>query len=249
MVTNKLDTHVANTLIPSPTTAIADTGTTGHFLREATNNAPLIPAKPLHVKLPDGHLISSIGTTSINWTGLPHSATQAHVLPELNPHSLISIGILCNHDCTAIFNKHNLTITHNNYCILHRTHLPNGLWSLPLPSPQPQANALIPANTQKDLVQWLHAGAFSPSISTFFDAVEQNFFTTWLHLTPQIICRHLCTPIATIKGHLDQQWQRQRKPTVTEPPPSPLPTKSHSIYTAILDPHQSTGPSYSDLTG
>ena len=102
MVTNKLDTHVANTLIPSPTTAIADTGTTGHFLREATNNTPLVPAKPLHVKLPDGHLISSIGTTSINWTGLPCSATQAHVLPKLNPHSLISIGVLCNPDCTAI---------------------------------------------------------------------------------------------------------------------------------------------------
>ena len=72
MVTNKLDTHVANTLIPSPTTAIADTGTIRHFLGEATNNAPLIPATPLHVKLSDAHLISSIGTTSINWTGLPH---------------------------------------------------------------------------------------------------------------------------------------------------------------------------------
>ena len=113
---------------------IADTGTTGHFLREATNNAPLVPATPLHVKLPDGHLISSIGTTSINWTGLPHSPTQAHVTPKLNPHSLILIGILCDHDCTVIFNKHNVTITRKNYCILHGTRLPNGLWSLPLHS-------------------------------------------------------------------------------------------------------------------
>ena len=72
---------------------------------------------------------------------------------------------------------------------------------------------------------------------------------TWPNLTPQIIRRHLRTPIATIKGHLDQQQQRQRKPTVNEPPPSPLPTKSHSIYTEIIDPHQSTGSSYSDLTG
>ena len=71
MVTNKLDTHLANTLIPSPFTAIADSGTAGHFLKEATNNAPLVPATPLHVKLPDGHLISSIGATSINWTELP----------------------------------------------------------------------------------------------------------------------------------------------------------------------------------
>ena len=137
MVTNKLDTHLANTLIPSPTTAIADTGTTGHFLKEATNNAPLIPAAPLHVKLPDSHLISSIGTTSINWTGLPRSATQAHIIPKVDPHSLISIGILCDHDCTAIFNKHHMTIECNNHCILHSPCLPNRLWSLPLHSPQP----------------------------------------------------------------------------------------------------------------
>ena len=58
---------------------------------------------------------------------------------------------------------------------------------------------------------------------------------------PRIIRRHLCTPIATVKGHLNQQRQRQWKPTVNKPPPSPLPTKSHSIYTAIIDPHQSTG--------
>ena len=208
MATKKLDTHLANTLcIPSPTMAIADTSTTGHFLREASNNAPLVPAAPLHVKLPDGHLISSIGTTPINWTGLPRSSTQAHIIPKLNAHSPISIGVLCNHDCTAIFEKHNVTIKCNNYHILHRTHLPNGLWSLPLHSPQPQANALVPADTQKDLVQWLQAAAFSPSISTFLDAVECNFFTTWWNLTPHIICHHLHTPIETLKGHLDQQCQ------------------------------------------
>ena len=185
--------------------AIADTGTTSHFLREATNNAPLIPATSLHVKLPDGHLISSIGTTSINWTSLPCSAIQAHIIPKFNPHSLISIGVLCDHDCTAIFDKHNVTITRNNYSILHGTRLPNGLWSPPLHSPQPQANALIPANAQEDLVQWLHAAAFSLSISTFLNAVECNFFTRWLNLTPHIIHQHLHTPIATVKGHLDQQ--------------------------------------------
>ena len=53
---------------------------------------------------------------------------------------------------------------------------------------------------------------------------------------PQVICRHLCTPSATMKGHLDQQCQRQQKPTVNEPRLSSLPTKSHSIYAAIIDP-------------
>ena len=79
------------------------------------------------------------GTTSINWTSLPHSATQAHILPKLGPQSLISIHVLCDHNCTVIFDKHNITIEHNNHHILHSPCLPNGLWSLPLHSPQPQA--------------------------------------------------------------------------------------------------------------
>ena len=93
------------------------------------------PPTPLHVKLPDSHLISSIGTTSINWTGLPCSATQAHILPKLDPHSLISINIICDHNCTAIFDKHNVTIKHNNHHILYGPRLPNRLWSLTLHSP------------------------------------------------------------------------------------------------------------------
>ena len=151
-------------------------------------------------------LLPSIG---LAYHTVPHRLTSFPNLTHTPSFQLASFAtmIACDHDCTTIFNKHNIIITHNNYCILHRTHLPNGLWSLPLHSPQPQANALIPANMQKDLVQWLHAAAFSPSISTFLDAVEQNFFTTWPNLTPQIIRRHLRTPIATIKGHLDQQRQ------------------------------------------
>ena len=40
--------------------------------------------------MPNGHHIQSIGTTNINWPTLPHTATKAHILPELNPHSLVS---------------------------------------------------------------------------------------------------------------------------------------------------------------
>ena len=116
----------------------------------------------------------------------------------------------------------------------------------------PQNHKPMPSSQltyKKTFAQWLHAAAFSPSISTFLNSVGCNLFTTWLNLTPQVIHRHLCTPIATVKGHLDQQLQQQQKHNVNEPPPSPLPTKSHSIYAAIIDPHQSTGSSYSDLTG
>ena len=228
---------------------MADTGTTGHFLHKLPNRRPLQPAPPLTIKLPNGHHINCTGTTSIDWPDLPPTARTAHVLPQLNPHSLISIGVLCDDDCIATFDKESVKIHQHNTPILQGHRLPNGLWSLPLYSHQPQANALFPEQTQRDLVQWLHAAAFSPSISSFLEATEQKVFATWPNLTPQVIHRYLQPSVATAKGHLNQQRQRRRKPFKEEKPPTPLTTRTHTIYTAILDPKQPTDNSFSDLTG
>ena len=197
--------------------------------------------------MPDGHYINSTGTTSIDWPDLPPTARTAHVLPQLDPHSLVSIGVLCDHDCIATFDKKSVQIHRHNKQILHGIRLPNGLWSLPLYSPQEQANALFPEQTQRDLIQWLHAAAFSPSISTFLEAVERNFFVTWPNLTPKVIRRYLKPSVATVKGHLNQQRQRHCKPLHVTP--TPIPTRTHTIYAATLDPTQPTGNSFSDLTG
>ena len=37
--------------------------------------------------MPNGQHIQSIGTTNIDWPTLPSTATKAHILPDLNPHS------------------------------------------------------------------------------------------------------------------------------------------------------------------
>ena len=135
-------------LSPTSPTATADTGTTGHFLCNPPNRWPLQPAPPITVKLPDGHHINSTRTTSIDWPALPPTARTAHVLPQLDPHSLISIGVLCDHDCIATFDKESVQILQHNTPILQGPCLPNGLWSLPLCSQQPQANAQFPKQTQ-----------------------------------------------------------------------------------------------------
>ena len=44
--------------------------------------------------MPNGNHIQSIGTTNIPLPNLPNTATTAHILPELNPYSLVSIGVL-----------------------------------------------------------------------------------------------------------------------------------------------------------
>ena len=202
--------------------------------------------------MPNGQHIRSIGTTNIEWPTLPSTASKAHILPDLNPHSLVSIGVLCDHDCTATFNKHAVTIHRHNQPILTGPRLPNGLWSLPLHPvhTQHQANTLFTPQTQQKMVQWLHAAAFSPSTSTFIDAIQRNFFATWPGLTPDLVRRYLPQSVATVKGHLDQQRQRKRKqPISDETPPTAIGTRSHTIYSAIVDPSAPTGHTYSDLTG
>ena len=79
--------------------------------------------------MPNGNHIQSSGTTNIPWPNLPNTATKAHILPELNPHSLVSIGVLCDHNCTATFDKHAVTIHRQNQPILTGPRLPNGLWT------------------------------------------------------------------------------------------------------------------------
>ena len=104
----------------------------------------------MHV--PNGQHIQSIGTTTIDWPTLPSTATKAHILPDLNPHSLVSIGVLCDHDCTATFNKHAVTIHCHNQPILTGPRLPNGLWSLPLQTNHSHhhANTLFTPQTNKN---------------------------------------------------------------------------------------------------
>ena len=202
--------------------------------------------------MPNGNHIQSSGTTNIPWPNLPNTATKAHILPELNPHSLVSIGVLCDHNCTATFDKHAVTIHRHNQPILTGPRLPNGLWTLPLPQDRTKHHAytLFTPQTQQQLVQWLHAAAFSPSPSTFLDAIQRNFFATWPGLTVNIVRRHLTQTDPTVKGHLDQQRQRKRKNPISEEQPTPSTgTRSNTIYAAILDPATHTGRTYSDLTG
>ena len=125
--------------------------------------------------MPNSNHIQSSGTTNIPWPNFPSIATKAHNLPALNPHSLVSIGVLCDHNCTVTFDKHAVTINRHNQPILTEPRLPNGLWTLPLPHDRNKHHAytLFTPKTQQQLVQWpqfnrtsLRLGQASPPTSS-----------------------------------------------------------------------------------
>jgi hypothetical protein len=204
---------------------IADTGSTGHFL---TIHAPCLhrqPASPgISVILPDGSTITSTHTALLNLPMLPPAACTAHVFPTLTSGSLISIGTLCDHGCTATFTADSVTIALNGTTILHGTRsVNNGLWHLHLSSPSPTnpttiddatptqfANSVIPQTTIADRIAFYHATLFSPALSTWCKAIDNNLLSTWPDLTSAQVRKHPPSSAALIKGHLDQTRANQR---------------------------------------
>lgn len=61
-----------------------------------------------------------------------------------------------------------------------------------------------------DLVAFLHKVTFSPVPSTWINAVDAGYFTTWAGLSCDIICKHFPKSMATTKGHLKSTSQHIR---------------------------------------
>jgi hypothetical protein len=96
-------------------------------------------------------------------------------LDDLQTGTLISLAQLCDDDCIAIFNKHDVKILKHNEIIITGTRIPNGLWSLPiLDSVQHQANGILRTDKPKqELATYLHATLGSPVPSTLLRAIRR----------------------------------------------------------------------------
>ena len=139
--------------------AIADTGTTGHYL---ALDAPCLinvqpTTQPVRVSLPDDSIITSTHTADLEILQmLPPQARKGDLFPALKNTSLISIGMLADAGCKTTFDKDYCIVKHNNKEILRGNRCPyTKLWQISLKSPtnarknlmemsnNPQANALI----------------------------------------------------------------------------------------------------------
>jgi len=226
---------VESPLGPSTTSHnfIVDTGCTGHFLavsapyknKQSTNTG-------ISVRLPNQDIMTATHTAELDLPDLPQAARNAHIFPALGTTSLISVGQLCDAQCTAIFTKTTVDITHNDKTILKgiRTKT-NNLWHATLPpktnsdnhhtntntSPEQRANNVNQTKKAAALVAFAHGALFSPALSTLQQALDKNYVNHFPGLTPQTLRQHPPQSIAMIKGHLDQSRQNQRstKPKVT----------------------------------
>jgi hypothetical protein len=93
--------------IPSQSTAILESGCKEHFIlanAKCSNKTPT--ATHVAVRLPHGNTIASTHTATLNMPSLPHAARQAHILPVLAQHSLLSVGQMCYSGCSVSDHAH-----------------------------------------------------------------------------------------------------------------------------------------------
>ena len=201
------------------------------------------------------------------------SAKRVEVFPHLN-HNLISLGQLCDDKCTVLLDKNKLIAVQDadikitgGTVVLEGIRSTSGdkLWDIPLPqhksklssipSSPKSINVIIRKDKSKhDLIVYLHAACFSPTKTTFINAIKKNFLTTWPGLTADLVNKHLPTSVHTAKGHIKQELQglqstKKNLPTIQDDmhPTSDIPNiKTNDVIYSLIS---STDKGFMDLTG
>ena len=170
---------------------------------------------------------------------LPPQATTATVLPSLK-QPLLSLGQFCDAGSNIILTKDHIYIQpHQHTNVQQATNIStrnqrNGLWDIPLATntttctdfPLMVNTAFTAYNydTKADLISFLHAAAFSPTVSTWCDAIDAGYFPTWPGLTSKAVRKHLPKAMATYKGHqkeIKQGLRSTSKQTSNKTSPNP----------------------------
>ena len=168
----------------------------------------------ISVALPNGDIITSTHTATLNLPSLPLSARAAHVFPGLTG-SLLSIGLLTDAGLTAVYTADAVTIldTNGSPVLTGQRSATTRLWMIDLPTQQTicpsselplYASAVIHHENDSQLVQFYHATLGSPAISTFIEAASRGYLDCFPQLSVQKNRRNKPHTIATSFGHLDQ---------------------------------------------
>lgn len=177
--------------------------------------------------MPNGNLCYSSHRARLRLPGLPDAACRCYLVPGLKSGPLLSIGLLADHGCTAIYDATSVTIHHNGRRILRGTRLPPNpqsdaaaLWSIDIKQQTRQPVHDEPARHashnvirhESDAQRMLFYSAVMgcPANSTLLKAVQAGHLSTFPLLTAKRLRKNPPDHIATQLGHLDQTRERKR---------------------------------------
>ena len=247
--------------IPPSTTLFlkADSGASQHYIRPQDMNMlqDIQQVAGPSVYLPDMTKITADQCGFLPIQNISSTARKAHIFPQLQSASLLSLGQLCDDDCTILMNKYALHIFKDLKHILSGVrNRRDGLWDVPLTPPTQQfANVILRKDTTKrDLISFFHGACFSPTKTTFLKAIKNGNFISWPGLTTENVTKYLQMTIPTALGHMKQERQNLQSTKQIDmdadffPPPELPNQKRHEIFVQ-LTPFQATDKAYGDITG
>ena len=190
---------------------------------------------------PNGELMWSTHEAELPLRNLPAQAKNIHIIPDLKAGTLLSLGQLCDADCTVQLTKTTIKIKRDNTTIYEGPRdNSTGLWKVPIAE---QANGAIGVPGIAERVAYSHAALFSPALSTLEHALKNNFIVNFPELTAQQLRKHPPQSIPMVKGHQDHQRKnirstrlRPNKNSTTEPEEIiQLDQRTHTAFVAIRD--------------
>ena len=193
--------------------------------RPTSRNNPSV-----NVIVPNGNIMTSKSTTNLPLPGLPPSATISHGFKSLASGSLLSVGQICDHNCTAIFTDTavhmyktpDIKITPLQPPIFSGTRdaPTQPLYNIKLPISESPAHAINLLQIQSsnaiklpylhDRIAFYHGTLFSPVISTWIKATDAEYLHSFPALTSKQIRSYRPHSQATTLGHQHAQRSNLR---------------------------------------
>jgi hypothetical protein len=197
---------------------------------KTTNNRPNLQG--LRALQPNGSPIVSNTKCEMNESRLPIGATTGHKSPHVK-QNIISLGVLCDHDCDIKLTKKSIQVTKNGHEVMTGYHNKKSrLWKLKIDTHTPpnkafddiilehirndgnahRVNAIVPDGNMQDMMTFYHRSLFSPSQSTLLNDIANNNLSTMEGLTTANVKKYLPKSIPTALGYLDQKQKTSSRP-------------------------------------
>ena len=249
--------------VNNPITFKADSGASKHYLK--INDMHVLThmtdvAKSRQVTLPNNEKIeiTKEGILPLNLK-ISAEGRKASVLPGLQNTSLLSLGQLCDDDCTIALSKSDMKVYKNNNLILKGIrNITDGLWDVQitprkLPPMTEEVNVMIRLDGAKmDLANYLHASLFSPMPSTLHKAIKNKHLITWPGIDNINFTKFVNDNIPMRLGHLNQERKGLRSTKSakdsTEDFNPPQDTKHNEVMSLVFE-FNGKEMAYGDITG
>ena len=218
----------------------ADSGTTAHFHQQTSHlkHKSISESNPAaHVIVPNGNIMTSTATAHLPLPNLLPRTTKSHAFTKLASGSLLSVGQICDNDCTAVFNATSVNMYRNQDLrilpmrppiISGTRNMPSDpLYNIRLPTTTNRANAMTAKLPYlQDRIAFYHAALFSPVLSTWTHAINAGYLDSWPDLTSKQITQYAPRSEATAMGHMHAQRSNIR----CSIPPAITATQQHCFY-------------------